>query len=243
MRKNRFLLLSFICFAFMSYITAQTYQEALPIDDADYAELASTISQVRAPYLKGDYVVFTQENTARFIGIAFDFENYRTIHPFQLRNMRNELNEVDDSFYFYILKLPKTVQAVNYRIVIDGLWTTDPQNVSKVYSEEIGLTLSHLNVSRTIPLVTEKKAEGYVRFVYTGPSGQKVRLGGSFTNWDSWIYEMREVSPGIYQCDLPLPPGQYEYAYYTGIKSFPDKTNPERCYTLEGKEASLLIVQ
>ena len=52
----------------------------------------------------------------------------------------------------------------------------------------------------------------------------------------------RKKEPGKYQLDLPLPPGKYEYAYYIGMKSYPDKTNPERCYTPDGKEASLLVV-
>ncbi|MBO5606698.1 MAG: glycogen-binding domain-containing protein [Treponema sp.] len=215
---------------------------ALPIDDADYAEIASTISEVRAPYMKGDYVIFTQKKEARYIGIAFDFEKYRSIHQFQIKELRDENYNVKDSLFFYILKLPKNVQTVNYRLVVDGLWTTDPQNIHRQYNDEAGVELSQLNANRSIPLVTEKKENGCVRFVYTGPSGQHVRLGGSFTNWDSWIYELKEVSPGQYQCDLPLPPGTYQYAYYTGVKSFPDKTNPQRCYTQDGKVASQIVV-
>jgi hypothetical protein len=81
-----------------------------------------------------------------------------------------------------------------------------------------------------------------VKFVYRGKSGQKIRLGGNFTNWDSWIYHLTETSPGLYQVELPLPPGKYEYAFYTGITSFPDDGNPQKCYTPDGKIASLLIV-
>ena len=54
---------------------------------------------------------------------------------------------------------------------------------------------------------------------------------------------MTEVSPGLYELELPLPPGKYEYAFYTGITSFPDNTNPQKCYTPDGRTASLLIVK
>ncbi|MBQ2601609.1 MAG: glycogen-binding domain-containing protein [Treponema sp.] len=221
---------------------ADTTVKALPIDEADYAEIASTILDVQAPYVKGDYIIFTQKKGPRYIGIAFDFENFREIHHFQLKHRRNSEYEIEDSIFFYILKLPKTVQTVGYRLVVDGLWTTDPMNECKEFNAKSSLVLSQINARRNISAVTEKLDNGKIRFIYTGLSGQQVRLGASFTNWDSWIYTLQEVRPGQYQIDLPLPPGKYEYAYYIGMKSYPDKTNPERCYTPDGKEASLLVV-
>lgn len=209
----------------------------------EYADLAARITSVGEPYLKGDYAIFTQENNARYIGIAFDFEKYRTIHKFQIKEFRNEKYEVDDSLYFYILKLPKNVQELNYRLVVDGLWTTDPENPITEYNPEADLVLSQLDVSRNIPLVTEKKEDGLVHFVYLGESGQQIRLGGNFTNWDSWIYELQEVASGVYQIELSLPPGTYDYAYYTGVTSFPDKTNPHRSYNPDGKVASRLVIE
>ena len=243
MKKNCFLCALFFIIAVSPLAAKPKAAADYTLDDLVYADLVSSINHVSEPYLNGDYIIFTQEYTSRYVGIAFDFEKYRTIHQFQIKKIRDESLEVKDSLYFYILKLPKTVQELNYRIVVDGLWTTDPMNSSRVYNQEAGLLLSHFDATRSIPDVTELKENGMVRFVYVGKSGQRVRLGGSFTNWDSWIYEFKEVKPGVYQCDLPLPPGQYEYAYYTGVNSFPDRTNPERCYSPDGKEASLLVVR
>ncbi len=215
-------------------------------DDDDrltFETLVSHIDSVTAPYVTGDYAVFTAEHNARFVGIAFDYENFSVIHPMQIRTIYDyDFNPVD-SLYFFILKLPKTVQDINYRLVIDGLWTTDPLNANKTYSRQAGLYLSHLDASRTVPAVTEKINSNTVRFTYRGAKGQQVRLGGSFTNWDSWIYTLTETSPGVYEIDIPLAPGKYEYAFYTGIQSTPDPSNPERVYTADGRIASLLIVQ
>lgn len=211
-------------------------------DELDYAEIVNTIEKVQPPYLTGDYVIFTSESTSRHVGIAFDFEGFKTIHSFQIKKfMDKEYNE-SGSLCFYVLKLPKTILEVNYRLIVDGLWTVDPQNDDKIYNAETNLILSHFDAARYIPPVTEKTSAGKVKFVYRGKSGQKIRLGGNFTNWDSWIYHLTETSPGLYQVELPLPPGKYEYAFYTGITSFPDDGNPQKCYTPDGKIASLLIV-
>lgn len=223
-------------------IFAAKAEPVLTEEELDFAQIALGIDRVQPPYLKGDYVIFTQEYDSRFVGIAFDFEKFNTIHPFQSRKMHDADGNETGAVYFFVLRLPKSVQEFNYRIVVDGLWTTDPLNKSKTFSREANLTLSHFDASRFIPPVTEKQQEGYVRFIYRGKSGQRIRLGGSFTNWDSWIYQLKEVSPGLYQLDLPLPPGTYEYAYFVGTTSFIDESNPQRCYTAEGKKASRLVV-
>ncbi|MCR5763312.1 MAG: glycogen-binding domain-containing protein [Treponema sp.] len=206
--------------------------------------MVTQIKEVRAPYLIGDYLIFTAEKTADYVGIAFDFENFHTIHPYQIHNTYNADNEIESSLLFYILKLNKNQKDIKYRIVVDGLWTLDPTNPRQLYDKSTGLILSQVDASRTIPPATEiNEKAGTVRFVYVGKTGQQIRLGGSFTNWDSWIYEMEEVKPGLYEFEISLPPGTYQYAYFTGVTSMVDRTNPERCYTRDGKEASLIVVK
>lgn len=218
------------------------YVAPATIEEADEAEIVSTIREVKAPYVQGDNLIFTAKNNARHIGIAFEHENYNTIHSFRIRKIYDIEYKVQDSLQFYILKLPKDLQVVNYRLIIDGLWTCDPYNENKVYSTKTGVLISQVNARRSVPLVTEQGKDGYVRFVYKGAKGQQIRLGGTFTNWDSWIYIMKEVTPGIYQLELPLPPGTYQYAYYNGMNTIVDKTNPVRCYAPDGKEASQIVV-
>jgi hypothetical protein len=242
--NKRFLYSLLFCFiaAEISCFAAKATPAEQP-DTNEYDTLALSIDGLGSPYVEGNYAIFTADKNARYVGISFDFENFRTIHAFKRRTIRDSEYKAIDSFYFYILELPKTVQQVKYRLVVDGLWTTDPLNESTVYNEETGITLSLLDASRYIPPVTEQPKKGLVHFVYQGSSGEQIRLGGSFTNWDSWIYEMVEVQPGIYQLDLPLPPGKYEYAFYRGMTTLVDKGNPDRCYTPDGKVASLLVVK
>lgn len=235
MRKLIAVLSLFVSMAFLSY--AATDEEKW-----DYSILVSQIDGVQEPYLKGNSVIFTAKDNARHVGIALDYENFSQIHSFSKKVKKDENNNITDTFYFYVLDLPKNIQEFKYRLVIDGLWTMDPLNSNKSFDSASNLMLSVFDAGREIPDVTEEKTSGTVRFVYKGESGKQIRLGGSFTNWDSWIYELKEVSPGLYQLDLSLPPGTYQYCYYSGIKSFTDKTNPKKCYSKEGKEASVLVV-
>lgn len=222
---------------------AAEVKTGLTEEEADYANLVTGINTVQEPYIKNGYVVFTADKSARFVGIAFDFENYKTIHHYQKHNIYTDSGEVKSSLYFYALKLTKDMQKIKYRVVIDGLWTLDPTNESRIFDRSTGLLLSVYDATRDIPPATEQLKSGIVRFVYQGEEGKQVRLGGSFTNWDSWIYEMKEVKPGLYQFELSLPPGTYQYAYFSGMNTIVDTTNPERCYTIDGKTASQITVR
>jgi 1,4-alpha-glucan branching enzyme len=87
-----------------------------------------------------------------------------------------------------------------------------------------------------------KTASGSTRFVYRGESGQRIRLTASFTNWDPYIYELNEKSPGIYELEIPLPKGTYYYKFIRGITEFIDTANPNRIFSADGQSASVFTV-
>lgn len=205
--------------------------------------LISKIDKVSAPYSEGDFVVFTAQNSARHVGIAFDFEGFRTIHSFQQLKKTDLDDEVTDTIYFYILEVPKNIKSVKYRLVIDGLWTVDPTNPVQVFDNVANLLLSQVDIQRQEIPATSVPKSNLVHFVYQGKPGLRIRLGGTFTNWDSSIYVLNETSPGFYELEIPLPKGTHYYAYYEGITSFIDTTNPERAYTVDGKSASAITVE
>lgn len=205
--------------------------------------LLDSIEVPEEPRIQGDYIVFTADSSARHTGIAFDFEQYGTIHPFSRLVQRDiEGNEIS-SVLFYILKIPLNSTQVSYRLVIDALWTPDPENPIKVYDRESNLMVSQIFINRPVEIITEYTQQNTVRFVYEGESGQRIRLGGSFTNWDSFIYELSEILPGLYQLELALPKGTYYYTYYKGLTSFVDDNNPTKAYTADGRVASVITVE
>lgn len=212
-------------------------------DTYEYDMLVSSITGVSAPYVSGNYVVFTAKKESRYVGIAFDFEGYKQIHTFQLHKTISYEGDTTDSWFFYVLERPRKVTQIAYRLIIDGLWTTDPENPNKTYNAQEAIMLSYITLPIEADIVTESVPEGYTRFICFAPSGQTIRLAGTFTNWDSWIYVMEEVERGKYQLDLPLAPGTYYYAYYNGMSAFIDETNPEKGYSIDGKTASRIIVR
>ena len=219
-------------------------KEAAPEPDLfAFNNLVSQMKGVTEPYVDGDYVVFTAPHTSRYVGIAFDFEGYRQVHAYKLHKSYDFEGEVTGSWFFYVLEKPKDIESISYRLVIDGLWTTDPTNTNTQYDTKTNLWLSHVNLPRVEVRNTETVPEGCTRFVCFAPTGQKIRIGGTFTNWDSWIYEMVEVQRGKYQLDIPLPAGTYYYNYYRGITSFIDETNPNKGYTEDGRIASRIEVR
>ena len=212
-------------------------------DTYEYDLTLTNINGVKPPYVANNYIVFTAPVTANSIGIAFDFEEFRQIHYFQLRKNYSPEGEVTSSYYFYITEAPKKLPRVCYRLIIDGLWTVDPNNEHISYNENENYALSCIDLPPADIEITEKLDTGLTHFVCHTESGQKIRLGGTFTNWDSWIYEMRETLPGKYEIDIPLHPGTYYYSYYNGITSFPDDTNPSRGYANDGRIVSCITVR
>lgn len=216
--------------------------------------IISQIKTVREPVVFGDYVIFTADAYARHTGIAFDFENYRRVHSFR-RLVKPNLEEASaPNLLFYVLKIPQNLTLIKYRLVIDGLWTADPHNTNTEFAENANVNVSKVLIDRPIEKRTGAAqaagavnsagniAPGTVRFVYEGESGQRIRLGGTFTNWDSFIYELQETSPGLYQLELSLPKGTYYYAFYKGMSAFADDKNPKKVYTADGRIASVISI-
>lgn len=234
----------FLFFVF-SLISINIFAKEKPIikDTYEYDLIATSIKGVSEPQIVGDYIVFTAEHTSRTVGIAFDFENFSKIHSYKIRKTYDIEGKETSSWFFYVLEKPKKLKSLSYRIVLDGLWTTDPTNKQSIYDIENGIKLSYLEIPQTEEMITESLPEGYTKFVYFSEPGQKIRLGGSFTNWDSWIYELTETEPGKYQIYLPLPAGTHYYAYYIGMQSFIDLTNPHKGYSPDGKTVSCLIIK
>ena len=222
-------------------LAAQQAQDVTQ-DSYVYNTLIARIEGVGAPIIEGDHIIFTADSSFRHVGIAFDFEGFDTIHSFQKVSTTDMDGAVVQSVYFYILEVPKALKEVSYRLVIDGLWTVDPSNKSQVFDPKSNLMLSTVSVQRQEIPATKTLRKNLVRFVYHGQTGQVIRLGGTFTNWDSSIYIMRETAPGLYELELSLPQGTHYYVYYDGIVSFVDKTNPERAYTSDGRTASVITI-
>lgn len=237
MKKISFVLM------FISLISFGFAGEYIPEEDMyEYNNIVLNMKGPCAPYESGNYIVFTAPRTSRQQGIAFDFENYSTIHHYKIHKLTDFEGATTSSWMFFLLKKPAKVTSIKYRTIIDGLWTTDDTNPDTFTHQETGISFSCITIHNTDPVVTETVNDGYTKFVCFAETGKHIRLGGTFTNWDSWIYEMKEVAYGKYELSLPLPKGTYYYNYYEGMHAFTDDTNPSKGYTADGKIASCITV-
>ncbi len=238
MKKSFILVLLLLSSTFLFSLDVEQFKNEQYVLDS----LLEKIKNPGEPIISGDYIIFTSYSDIRHTGIAFDYEDYKVIHTFKNLVRKNiDAGNTKSDVAFYILKVPQNIQTVKYRIVIDGLWTPDPLNKNTIYDKNTNLYVSYIEVQR--PHIIETTINSNTAyFVYEGETGQRIRLAGTFTNWDPFIYELQETSRGLYELEIPLPKGTYYYTYYSGIHSFTDDSNPEKAYTSDGRVASVITL-
>ena len=198
----------------------------------------ANIARSGPPVLNHRSILFTysRPSYARYVGIAFDFENYRTIHPFK----RNE----HDVFVF-LFDPPEELGELTYRIVVDGLWMPDPQNPDQVRDHK-GNILSRFIFEIPKRMVLESpviRPNRSVEFNLRYTAGARIFLTGDFANWEPFMIEMEEISPGLYTVTRRFPPGNYEYCFIAGGSRITDPLNPIYGSDTHGYLASRFAVQ
>jgi len=63
----------------------------------------------------------------------------------------------------------------------------------------------------------KRKTEGgqKVEFSFYAPERKGVFLAGDFNNWDSQSLPMKKDEEGAWKTKVKLPPGRYEYKFFT----------------------------
>ncbi|MDR1179697.1 MAG: hypothetical protein LBK44_04265 [Spirochaetales bacterium] len=195
-------------------------------------------TEASAPEIMDDTVFFSckPRGDVRYVGIAFAHEEFREIHIF-------ERNEFGVLFIFY--PIPEELHSLDYRLVIDGLWVTDPENPLKI-RDAAGLSLSRfeLPVSAAQPVARSPviREDGQVEFNFEAPPGRDIYLAGSFNGWDPYMYRLRETRPGLYSLSLRLLQGTYYYMFTVEGRKRLDPLNPNRGQDEDGYEISILFV-
>jgi hypothetical protein len=212
------------------------------------------LSKPGAPEIYEDSVIFTAPSSHRRVGIAFAFEGYGKVYWFRKlliprdpakiaaegKKKNVELN-IDSGILFHVQTIPEGIRNLDYRMIIDGLWTQDPLNPLSVTGPS-GLSQSRIAVPDMPRPVPAQETPGILSLSYTAPPGETVTVAGSFNSWDPFMYEMKETSPGFYSLSLPLPPGTYEYVFFHRGERIPDPHNRDKVYSREGKIASRRVV-
>ncbi|QQO09562.1 glycogen-binding domain-containing protein [Breznakiella homolactica] len=231
---------------------------AVDTESYQFIDHLLSISGPKAPEIYEDAVIFTVPSSYRRVGITFAHEGFSKIYWFRNLMVSGEIpqsgntetppkppriTEVDSGFLFHVFNFPEGLSQLEYRLIINGLWTTDPMNPRTKLDSGTGLTLSVLELPalRKVDSIFDAPP-GHLRFIYSAPSGEAVTVAGSFNGWDPFMYELRETSPGYYTLTLPVPPGTYQYVFFHRGRRVPDPGNPNTVFTREGTAASEIRV-
>lgn len=239
MKKGKFLLISLLFCLSPGLLAA----EAVHYEPYFYDMAVRQIERAGAPIISDDYIVFTAEAKYRTVGIAFDFEEYKIVHPFEILKYYDEDMNVTSSVLFYCYERKHAVNTLKYRLVFDGLWACDPNNPNKIYDDATNLYFSVVSDTNSVKVATKSDVTNGTHFIYKGEPGQKLFVSGSFCSWDPWMYQMKETSIGFYELELPLPKGTYYYNFYAGLIPLTDDTNTKKVYTADGRICSVLEVK
>jgi hypothetical protein len=187
------------------------------------------------------------------VGIAFAHEEFTRVHWFQKlmtfedqgppspsgKQPRPRYGEIKVLFFAYTP--PPELRNLEYRLIINGLWTADPMNPLRRQDPGSGLTHSVI----IMPEVSRRRADAVpaenrsgLTFNYSAPPGESITVAGDFNGWDPFMYELREIAPGRYRLNLPLPPGTYHYMFFHRGERKPDPNNPRVAYDRNGNMAS-----
>jgi hypothetical protein len=235
---------------------------ALPLMGADlespeFFDRLLTLPQTAGPEVFEDAVIFTASSSHRRVGVALAVEGFARVHWMRQLLLVQDPQDApippgkkvpdpyrDSGLLFYVYQAPEGLEEIEYRLVIDGLWTTDPANPKTRRNEVSGITSSLV----TLPHVEKnpvlhENPKGVLRFSFKGPPGELVTVAGSFNSWDPFMYELREYPRGTYTLSLPLPPGTYQYLFFHRGERFLDPYNSRRAYTRDGSIASEVIIE
>jgi hypothetical protein len=224
---------------------------ALDTESYQFIDYLLRLQAPGKPELIDDGVLFTAPSGFRSVGIAFAHEGFAKIYWFQkLMKVRDDPEAIDpkkkgadlyrdSGILFYAYPFPGDTQELEYRLIIDGLWTVDPLNPLRRMDERSGIYRSVVLLPpiQRVPTAHDGPA-GTLSFTFQTSPGETVTVAGDFNGWDPFMYELRESVPGVYSLILPLPPGTYHYVFYHRGQRFPDPNNSVTVYNASGESVS-----
>ena len=215
-----------------------------------------TLPGAGAPVIFEDAVIFTAPSDVRRIGVAFAHENFSSIYWYrQLLIPQDRLFApipegkkepdpfINAGFQFHIYEVPNHIRELEYRLVINGLWTIDPANPKTRKDPVSGLSWSVISMPhRTVNPHPLNGMPNGLDFTFRGPTGETVTVAGNFNSWDPFMYELKEGPAGVYSINIPLPPGTYQYVFFHRGQRYLDPYNSRRIYSRDGSAASEIVV-
>ena len=163
---------------------------------------------------------------------AFSHEDFSALYPF----MRNE-----NGVFLLLTDIPETSEPLTYRLIVDGTWTTDPNNTRRSL-DRWGVPLSEIIVRPPAPgsRIPVVHGGGEVEFILRAAPNSRVSVAGSFNAWDPFMTPLFEIEPGVYRRRVRVGAGEHFYYYVVDGLRLPDPENDERRWNRSGHQVSVL---
>ncbi len=177
-----------------------------------------------------------RSKVVRHVAMAFAHENYRILHT-MTKTVNNFTDGTESTVYFLYYTLARKTQQeltasgspLEYRYVIDGIWTHDPANkntlrkingslVSQIAIERAPslATISpeivniHQTPQRTASTAAEMARQASIGsrsgkkviLRYVGPAGSEIFAAGTFNHFDPYMHQLLDA--GSYPRDASL---------------------------------------
>jgi hypothetical protein len=238
-------------------VLAAGFSHAVDIESVDSYQVHDRLLSLPgpgAPEIVDDMIIFTASSSLRRVGIAFADEGFAKVHwfrqllafrdPMEIPRTEKKPNPYKDSgIIFHVYQIPEDATEVEYRLIINGLWTADPAN-PHIRRDSSGLSRSVVSLPpKEIIHNPLKGPPGSLSFAFKGPPGETVTVAGSFNGWDPFMYELKEGPAGSYSINIPLPPGKYQYVFFHKGQRYLDPYNHSRIFAKDGKAASEIVIQ
>ena len=204
-------------------------------DIALHLEIAN-IEHAAAPRVMGSNILlsYLSPSTFQSVTLAMEHEDYRIFHEYQ----KNK-----HGIFVLSLPLPEGMQKIRYRLIVDGLWTTDPNAEMERDSRRFLVSYFVLpNTSDAPEPGVKVLADGRTRFTHRSTSGNSVFLVGDFNRWDPFLTPMSEspIYPGVYSITLTLTDEARHYRYVLNGKEIIDPKNPRTVRNGWGEMVSII---
>ncbi len=229
----------------------------------------STLTEAQSPKALSGHVLLTFEgdSSTRYVAAAFEHEDFSELHTYRI--VRNEMPDPDDpsetvqtKVFVLDYPIPEDLERLEYRIVVDGLWQTDPTNPD-VERGANGVRMSTFSLPERSPTddeIPRVRESGEVEFIFepdlregietvdgrrfnlSSERGLNVSVAGSFNNWDPYMHELKEAEDGVYRLKIRVPRGQHTYYLVVDGRRIVDPENPERSRHRDGFAVSSFVV-
>jgi len=208
---------------------------AASFDTEIHHRIINTTESTR-PYILNKHIMLSYEASpgTRVVSLALENEQYRSFHTYEKNR---------HGIFILTLPIPEQINEIRYRLVVDGLWTIDPNAALERDNRGVQISSVAIPAHSAIPAAgVNRLPDGTTSFVFFGETESRVSLIGDFNRWDPYLTPMKEspVYPGVYSVNLVLPENARFYRFVINGRDIPDPENHRSSHNGWGETASVL---